>query len=170
MNDMVVVGKVGAPHGLKGWVKINPYTDPVSNLLHYKPWYLKQGNNWQKLEVEKIEQHHKKIVAKFAQCDDRDQAMCYTHGLIGVKRQQLADLTSGEHYCIDLIGMRVINQQQVELGIVKDITSTAAHDIVVVKAATEKEWLIPFVDKHYIISVDYDDKVITVDWDESYTL
>ena len=39
-KNWVLVGSVGRPHGIKGWIKINSYTEPLSNILIYQPWYL----------------------------------------------------------------------------------------------------------------------------------
>jgi 16S rRNA processing protein RimM len=76
----------------------------------------------------------------------------------------------GEFYWLDLIGLQVINQQGVELGVVDHLMETGANDVLVVrdKKQANKEQLVPFVIDKFVKSVDLENKTILVDWDADF--
>jgi 16S rRNA processing protein RimM len=117
--------------------------------------------------------HNKGFIAKFAQVNDRDQAMAYTNVEISVDSAQLPELPQGEFYWRDLIGMSVVTDKGYNLGIVDDLMETGSNDVLVVKANSkdafgQAERLIPFLTDSVIQEVKYDAKEITVDWDPSF--
>ena len=186
-SEKIVVGRITGVYGVKGWVKIFSYTDPMESIVDYNPWFIRAENRknapWIQIKLKSGKRHAKTVVAKLEHCNDRDTAQAYIGNEIAIELQQLEALKQkDEYYWRDLLGLRVINQQGVELGIVKDLMETGANDVLVVvprdvenssdndDGTTKKkqECLIPWTMNHAIIAVDLEQKVIEVDWDSDF--
>lgn len=166
INQRVTVGRLGAPHGVKGWMRLQSFTDPARNILDYQPWQVNVKNNWQAVVIEEVRLHGKSYVIKLKNCDDRNQALLFTNAFIAVTREKLPKLASDEFYWSDFVGLTVINQNQVVLGRVDHLHATGSNDVLIVKG--EKEHWIPYLPGRYVLSVDMSSKTILVDWDENF--
>lgn len=169
----IVVGKIGAPHGVRGWVKIQSFTELAGNLLDYDPWYLskeqekgEKTQDWQVAELLEAREHGKGLVAHFKGCNDRDAVAELRDRLIAVHRDQLPEPAAGEYYWIDLEGLRVENLDGISLGTVSHLMETGANDVLVVQG--ERERLIPYVQGPIVKEVDIEGGVIRVDWSPDY--
>lgn len=165
MSNIVVVGKVGAPYGVRGWVKVHSFTEPGENLFSY-PLLLEvsQQHGWQALKIEEYKPHKEGFVAKFANVQDRDQAALVTNTKLGVAREDFPELESGEFYWADLLGLMVYNQDNVKLGEIVDFFATGANDVMVVQDG-KKEHLIPYALDLFVLQIDLEQKKMLVDWD-----
>lgn len=166
-SGYIVVGKIGAPHGIKGWVKIHSYTEEPLKILDYSPWFIKQGGDWQTVEVLDARPHGRVIVASLQGNDSRDQAEQMKNIEIAVQRQQLPAPATGEYYWVDLIGLQVINTRNEKLGIVDRLMETGANDVLVVREQGV-ERLIPYVPNEFVLEVNLDEGFIQVDWDSDF--
>ncbi len=169
-SDTIIVGKIGAPYGVKGWVKINSYTETPAGIFDYSPWQL--GDN-QTAEVDQWRPHGKSLVAKLVGIDNRDDAERIKNLDINIAAQQLPELGDEEYYWRELTGMQVVTTQGYDLGVVKDVFNTGANDVLQVKSRSndafgQKERLLPFVFDSVVLSVNKADKVIEVDWDPGF--
>lgn len=167
LNNIVVLGRIGAPFGVKGWVHLQAFTEPAENIMHYQSWYLKLNQGWKKIDVVEIKPHGKHFVALLESVSNPEQAKQYTNAEIGVEREELPELAENEHYWADLIGLEVINEEGIKLGLVKHLFETGANDVLVVEG-DKKEHLIPFVPEQYILSIDYEKREIQVHWDPDF--
>jgi len=165
-DRMLVMGRIAGPYGVKGWVRISPYTEQPAGLIEYTPWYLGRNGDWQAIEVLEARPHGKGLVAQLAGCSDRDAAMALTGAEIGVYRSQLPAAQEHEYYWDDLIGLQVITLTGQVLGTVDHLLETGANDVLVIRG--EREILVPFVTGQVVESVDLDRRVIRVDWDPDY--
>lgn len=164
----VIVGKIGAPYGVRGWVKVYSYTEPKENLFSY-PLLLETGRHgWRPLAIEHFKAHGDAFVVKLHEIEDRDQAALITNGNLAVYREDLPELDpeadKGSYYWADLIGLKVYNQNGIELGETVDFFATGANDVLVVQGETG-EHLIPYVPEQYILNVDLAAKQMKVLWD-----
>lgn len=170
-QDKIVVGKVSGVYGVKGWIKIFSYTEPREGIAEYSPWYLKQSGvnqgQWQQVRLEQGKRHAKTVIAKLEGFDDRNESMMLTGAVIGVDPELMDSSGDGVYYWRDLIGLRVVNQQGVELGLVEKLIETGANDVLVVKADTG-ERLIPWTLGNAVVEVDMEKSIILVDWDETW--
>lgn len=164
-NDKIIVGRFGAAFGIKGWIKVLSYTDPITNLLDYSPWYIQANQNWQIVEIEDGRVHGDQLIVKLPGCDTRNMAETFTHLEIAITAETLPKLENNEFYWSDLIGLKVINLQNEDLGTVTELMATGSNDVLIVQG--DKERLIPYT-KHAIIKVDLATHCITVDWDSSF--
>ncbi len=165
-EQVVTVGRVGKTHGLKGWLRLYSYTEPLDNLLSYQPWLLKKGNDWEPANVEDKQMRGQQLLVKFAGFDVPETARALTNSYIGVTRQTLPELPDGEYYWIDLQGLTVVNTTGIELGKMDHIFDTGANPVMVVEG--DKQLLIPYVHDHYVLDIDIDKQLIRVDWELDY--
>jgi 16S rRNA processing protein RimM len=173
MEDKILLGKVGAVYGIKGWLKIHSFTEEPEAIFDYTPWSLKLGGKEQSIEITDWRKHNNGLIAKFANIEDRDEAQTFVGSEIFVDESLLPDLPEGEFYWRDLIGMSVVTDKGYDLGQVSDVMETGANDVLVVKANRndgfgKKERLIPYILDQVIISVSMENKQICVDWDPGF--
>ena len=105
------------------------------------------------------------------QCPDRDSATALVGREIAVTRQQLPALDEGDYYWRDLLGLQVINLDDVTLGTVANLMETGANDVLVVESHSDgerQERLIPYIREQVIRHVDLEQGVIRVDWDPDF--
>lgn len=166
-NNLVDMGYVATVFGIKGWVKIKTTTEYADSLDDYETIYLRMSNK-QIVEKQIEESFVRDTVfhAKLVGVNDRDTAFALKGATVCVNRDDFPAPDDDEFYWIDLIGLNVVNLQQENLGIVKDLMETGANDVLVVKQE-ETERLIPFVGQ-YVINVDLEGKQIVVDWGLDY--
>lgn len=163
----VVVGRIGAPYGLKGLAKFQSFTTPDSNILNYKELLLKAKKPGEPQLPVVVKAHGNKFVAQIDSIDDRDEVAKYTNFYCVVARDKFEELEDDEFYLEDLKGLQVVNTKNEKLGQVVDIFATGANDVLVVKG-DNKEHLIPLVFDKYIIDVDYNAELIIIDWELDY--
>jgi len=164
-DDLVVMGRVVAPYGVFGWLKIVPDTEEFDGLLDYKTWWIGKDSDWRELKVESAKTHNDVLVVKLQGIEDRDAAVACKGKQIAVPRASLPKLKSEEYYWSDLIGLAVKNQQNVDFGKITDVFATGANDVIV--ATGDKERLIPYI-AQVILEVDLEAKTILVDWDAEF--
>ena len=159
------MGRIAAPFGVKGWVKIQPFTETPGSLSNYREWWLGRHDSWDTCVIEGAQEQGQYLVAKLAGCDDRDAAALMNGTMVGVDRSELPPPAAGEYYWTDLVGLEVRNTDGVVLGRVGHMMETGANDVLVVEG--DRERLIPFVGE-VIRSVDISAGVLTVEWGVDY--
>lgn len=164
---MVVMGRVTAPFGVKGWIKIHVLTAQPGGLRDYPNWWLGREGDWREAQVVSARIHGRALVAQLAGIDDRDAAAALKGLEIGVPRAQLPRAAENEFYWADLIGLRVVNAEQHEFGRVARVLQTGANDVLVVANDAGRETLIPFI-ADAIQRVDLDTGVISVAWGKDF--
>ena len=166
---MVVMGRVTAPFGIKGWVKIYALTAQLENLLDYPVWWLGREGDWREMRIAAAKVHGKTLVARLTGFEDREAAVALKGLEVAVPREQLPGAAENEFYWADLIGLRVVNIEQHEFGRVVRVMQTGANDVLVVAGGNgnERETLIPFI-AGAIQQVDLAAGVISVDWGKDY--
>lgn len=159
------MGRVAAPFGIKGWVKVQPFSDDPGTLMDFASWRIGRGAEHRQYSVETVQDHGKAMVAKLEGIDDRDKAYALRGMEISVARSSLPPPADDEYYWSDLIGLTAINREGIELGKVESLMETGAHDLLVIRG--KREYLIPFVGQ-FVGKVDVAGGQIEVDWGEDY--
>lgn len=168
-EPMVIMGRVASAFGIRGWVKIQPFSEYVDSLLGYKSWYLGHENGpWREVTVAQCETHDKTLAAQFPDCPDRNAAEKLKGLLIAVPRSSLPKQSADEYYWADLIGMSVVNEAGDMLGTVAELLETGANDVLIVRGSGP-DVLIPFL-ASVIKHVDMAAKTIQVDWSADFLL
>jgi len=164
-SDWIVLGRIAAPFGIKGWVKVQTFSDDPATLMDFESWRIGRGEQQMHYAVEAVQDHSNTLVAKLVGIDDRDAAYALRGQEISVTRSDLPPPQENEFYWSDLIGLKAVNHEGVELGRVDSLLETGAHDVLVVKGT--REHLIPFV-AAFVGKVDVAGGTIEVDWGEDY--
>jgi len=164
---MIQVGKVHGAFGVRGEVKLESFTEPRSAIFRYQPWVLRDARGIEReCEGAKGRETPKGVVATLPGVEDRDGAEA-TRGIeVFVPREALPPPKPGEYYWVDLEGLRVRNVEGVDFGVVSHLFSTGANDVLV--AQGDRERMVPFVVPDYIVSIDFDAALVTVDWDPDF--
>lgn len=163
--DLVEVGRVIDAYGIRGWIKVAPFNDPEDSVLRTsRRWWLPDGS---RLDVDRVRVHGATIVAHPVASADRDAAERLKGLTLRISR---ADFPSGgkdEVYWIDLVGCGVFNPGGEALGIVHAVHDYGAHPILLLRAETGRERMIPFV-AQWIVEVDLERRRIVADWDPEF--
>lgn len=166
LNKPVIVGRVGAVHGVTGWIKVISFTEPAENILNYTPWYLNHLNKWQAIKVLDNRFHHNQLLVQFENHTNRESAKQLSGKEIAIDRSRLPTLPPDEYYWSDLEGLTVSNLEGKMLGTVIHLMATGANDILVVMG--DKRYLIPYIPKQVIIDINLVNKHLIVDWDANF--
>lgn len=164
--ERIVLGKVLAPFGLQGWVKVHSESRPITDIGRYRVWQLKLKGAWVDMRVKSFKTQGKGLIAKLEGVNDCNQAEALAGAEIAVASSQLPTLAQGEFYWRDLIGMQVLTTEGVALGTVDHLMETGANDVLVIQG--ERERLVPFIMDQFVLAVDLVERRITVDWDPDF--
>jgi 16S rRNA processing protein RimM len=163
-SEYIVIGKLGAPFGIKGWLKMISFTEVTADALDYTPWFLEDAGNWKEVKYTDAREHGKGFVVKFAGYNAPETARALTGKKIAIKRTQLAALEEDEYYWAQLEGLTVIDQKGDVLGTIVYFIETGTNDVMVVKGQG-KEFAIPYLPGDVVLNVDLEKQVMLVNWD-----
>jgi len=156
------MGRIRAPHGLKGWIKVQPFTQEIEGLLDYPDWWVGVGGQWQQHRVSESAVHGSTVVARLDGFTDRDAAAGLRGRDVAIPRGAMPENREGEFYWNDLLGMEVAHRNAAKLGLVTKILETGANAVLVVQG--EKELLVPFIED-VIVNVDLKARKLIIDWE-----
>lgn len=168
---MIVLGRIVAPFGIKGWVRIAPFGDDPESWAEMPQWWIAPtedtpADKWQSVELSACKTHGPGLIASFVEAPSRNVAEELKGWFIAAPREMLPDPGEDTWYWGDLTGLAVINRKNEALGEVANLISTGPHDVLCVKDE-KTERLIPFV-ATYVIEVDEEARRITVDWNKDW--
>lgn len=161
--DWVVIGRFGRTHGIKGNIIVHSFTEPHDNIKQYAPWFAFINRQWQPIKLIHIDVKAKHIIAQVEGYETLEQVAALTNVDIAIERERLAALPADEYYWHELIGMKVVNKAGENFGEVSAILPTGSNDVLVVQG--EKRHLIPYLLEQFVVEIDRDKRLITVDWD-----
>jgi 16S rRNA processing protein RimM len=162
----ISVGKIGAPFGLDGALKIVSFTEQADDIFDFSPWYVNKREQWVEVELEGEALHGKYLVAKFVGCEERDDAQQWTNCEIAVKRSQLPELPSGQYYWSDLEGLTVKTVAGLTLGVIDEVMETGANPVLIIQG--EKRHLVPYLLEKVVKEVNLASNYVIVDWDTDF--
>ena len=152
--EFIEIGQIVNTHGIKGEVKLNPWTDNISDLLDLEVFYDKSGNA---LEVVNSRIHKNTVIIKFRTISTMNDAEKMKGKTLYTEKTPLPE---GRYYIKDLIGLKALENGE-ELGTLTDVFNTGANDIYEVKTPGGKRIYIPVIDG-VIGDVDLDKGTIEV--------
>lgn len=167
------MGRIGSTYGIKGYLKVQSFTEHPENLFDYSPWFIRRrGEEWREVQVDAWKLHGTGFIVKLHGVDVREEAALLTGSEIGIKRSSLPETSGDEVYLCDLEGCTVIGINDVNLGTVSRIVDQGAAPLMVVSPSDHtkgvKEILIPFVRGPIVKDVDLTTSTIRVEWGEDY--
>ncbi len=166
-NDKnVVIGKISSPHGIKGWVTVISYTDPIENILSYKKWNIYCEEQQTTFSLEETRIQGKKVIVKLEGINDRNSAETLKNKEIAVSRSYLPILEKNTFYWDDLLDLTVMDEKGKELGKVDSLFETGSNDVLVIIDENKERFLVPFIMEEVVKKVDLVKKFISIDWAE----
>ena len=191
-QDLIEIGRVLAAYGVKGWVKIQPYSADAGALLAAKQWWLKAPvppgksgalSRPQLTRVVSAKRHGATVVAQLSVIPDRDRAEACKGYSIWAPRSSFPKADPDEFYWVDLVGCRVMGVDDdgntALIGQVTKVSDNGAHGLLHVVRAEEngqggltvlldekgrtQEVLVPFVEAH-VHTVDLPNKRLDTNW------
>ena len=143
-EGLVVVGRISRPHGVKGEIRVRPYTESVITFQEYDRLYIKLRRGAARLlEITGSRPDKADVLIKVKGLDTRDEARTLSGAEVLVKREWLPDLEEGEYYWTDLIGLNAYDSAGKSLGQVRNMFSGGGGDLMVLAIDGREIWL-PF--------------------------
>ena len=167
MDDLVELGRTAGAYGFRGWVRIVPL-ESGEVLKKAKTWVLTDLKGVQTtLQIEAFRRHGDGFIVKWVGCETKEAADA-ARGRVSVARADFPDAGQNSVWAVDLVGMQVVNQEGVTLGTVQSIGSNGVQDLLIIdyENADGKtaQFMLPLVKDVYLLSIDTETRVITVDW------
>ena len=161
MDEYFEIGQIVNTSGLKGLLKVKPFTDDITKFNNLKTIYVVIKKELKEFRIEHVRFSKNMVFLKLKGIDDIQTAENYRNLYLKIKRDKDEKMEADSYYIVDIIGCKVITDENIELGRVDDVFSTGSNDVYVVKDETGKQILLPAI-KDVIKNVDIKNKVITV--------
>jgi 16S rRNA processing protein RimM len=169
-SELLILGRVSAAHGVKGWVKIRPFGDDAASWREISVWHLAatEKGPWQQRETAECKAQGEGLLLRFVGVADRAEAESLKGYLLAAPRHSLPPTADNEFYWADLIGLEVVNSKGASLGRVAECIAGSAHTVLrVTDDDNETERLLPFVDA-VVHEVDLAARRMRVDWEADW--
>ncbi len=151
---------------MRGWLRVQSYTDPPQRLFEWSSWQLQSANGTtREAKLLEVRPQGNGWIARLEGIEERDAASRLTGQMILVEHEALPPTTGREHYRDDLVGFEVRNLEGALLGAVDHYIDTPGNTVMVIQG--ERERLVP-VTREHLRSVDKDARSLVVDWPEDF--
>ena len=161
MEELFRVGVISNTHGIRGEVKVYPTTDNVRRFDDLKEVILDTGKEQLILHVTSVKYFKNMVILKFKEFDNINDIIPYKGMDLLVTRENAIPLEEGEYYIADIIGSKVITDEDKILGTLTDVLQTGANDVYVVKTKDGKVVLLPSIEE-CILDRDIENKIAKV--------
>ena len=135
MEQVFQVGIISSTHGVRGEVKVFPTTDDMKRFKKLKDVLVDTGNEYLTLQVEGVKFFKQFAILKFKGYDNIDDIVKYKGKGLFVTRENAVKLQKDEYFIADLIGLKVVNEDESFTGVLKDVMETGANDVYVVESS-----------------------------------
>ncbi len=156
-SDRIKVGKIVSAVGIRGEVKVYPYTDYLERFEELEGVYA--AEEW--LEIEKVRYQKNMVIIKFETVDDRNAAEGMRDRFLTIDREDLRELEEDEYFIFDLIGLEAQDTGGKRLGVVSDVIQNTAQDLYEIKTDRGKKHLIPAV-REFVPEIDIDRGIMVI--------
>lgn len=161
MKDYLAIGQVLKPHGIKGGIKVRVLSDHPDRFHDEKHIYRMQNNEYVKVNIESVSGEGDSTILFLDGVNSREDVEAMRREFFYIKRSEAKPLPEGNYYISDLMGCKVVDTNEKELGKIVDIMQTGAVDVYTVKK-DGKELLFPAL-KRLLTKVDIENRLIIVD-------
>ena len=158
MKDYLEIGQIVNTYGIKGFVKVVPFTDDITRFEKLKSVYIDIKGNLKEFTIEEVKYSKNMVLIKFKEIPDINEAERYRNYYIKINREDAIKLPKDTYFIADLIGLQVyVESTNQLLGKVDDIFPTGSNDVYVVKDELGKQILLPGT-KEVIKTVDIENR------------
>ena len=153
MEDRFQVGVITSPHGVHGEVKVFPTTDDPRRFRRLKEVILVTGKEEKNLEIEGVKFFKQFVILKFKGIETPEEVSKYRQGSLYVTRENAVRLGKDEYFIADLIGLRIFDEENAEIGVLRDVLETGANDVYIIDLKDGRELLLPAI-RECVLNVD----------------
>ena len=165
----ILLGKLGKPHGVKGFLYFHYYGESLKSLLSYEFLYLEDSSQ---IKLERFFEKSNRLIVKFQNYNDRDSIESFRDKEVFIPESKLPELEDGEVYLYQLQGLIVKNLNDTILGEIKGSMGTKSNEVLIVhgykESIDDKERLIPYIKQEFIKEISLEENYIIVDWPEDF--
>ncbi len=161
MEEYFEIGQIVNTSGLKGVIKVKPFTDDIEKFKNFKTIYISIKNELKEFEIEQVRFNKNMVFLKLKGIDTIEEAESYKNFYLKIKRNKAEKLEEDSYYIVDILGSKVYTDENKQLGEVIDVMQAGSNDVYVVKDELGKQILLPAI-KDVIKSVDIKNKTIIV--------
>ena len=161
MQEYFEVGQIVNTNGLKGLLKINPFTDDITRFEKLKTIFIEHKKELLEFEIESVRYQKKQVLLKLKGIDTIEEAEKYREDYLKINRNKEEKLPEDTYYIVDLIGLDIYTENGELLGKLDDVFSTGSNDVYVVKNGEGKQILLPAI-SDVIKNIDLEQKKIVV--------
>lgn len=161
MEERFQVGVITSTHGVRGEVKVYPTTDDPKRFKRLKKVILDTGKEQLILEIEGVKFFKQFVILKFKGFDNINDIEKYRQNSLYVTRANAVRLRKDEYFIADLMGLTVIDEEDKEIGVLKDVMETGANDVYEITMNDGRELLLPAI-KQCVLEVNVEEGFIKV--------
>ena len=161
MQEYFELGQIVNTYGIKGFVKVVPFTDDVKRFEEIKTIYIDYKGDLILVNIEEVSYSKANVLLKFKEFPDINMVERFKNCYLKIERKDAVKLPENTYFIADLIGLEVYTEEGRLLGRIDDIFRTGSNDVYVVKDEMGKQILLPAI-KEVIKKVDIDNKKILV--------
>lgn len=161
MTKYLEIGQIVNTFGIKGMVKVKPFTDNIERFSNLEKIYIKNKSGQTEYKIQEVKYHKNMVLVKFEGIENPEQADLLRNSYLIVDRETEEPLEPGRYYIVDMIGLDVFTDDNEYLGKLEDIYNTGSNDIYVVKNELGKQVLLPAIED-VIKNIDMDNKKVIV--------
>ena len=161
MQEFLEIGQIINTFGIKGMVKVKPFTDDITRFDDLEKVYVVSNRSKKQYEIEEVKYHKDMVLIKFKGIDKVEEAELLRNSYLKVNRAAEPELEEGTYYIVDLLGIDVYSDEGNLLGKLDDIFNNGSSDIYVVKDELGKQLLLPAI-SDVIKEIDIENKKIVV--------
>ena len=165
----VLIGKLGKPHGIKGYIYFHYYGKDLSTLLNYEELIVEQEKSF---KLENTFKKSDRLIIILEGCYDRNFAEQLRNKEVYIREENLPPLINGEYYLYQLEGLKVRNLENKILGVVQGSFGTKSNEVLIVQSTQEsiddKERLLPYIKPQVVKEISLEEGLMLVDWPDNF--
>lgn len=143
--EYIEIGQIVNTNGLKGVVKVDPFTDDISKFEELKYIYIQLKSELKKVKIEQVRYNKNQVLLKLEGIDSIEEAEKYRNFYLKIEKKSQEELGEDTYYIVDLIGINVYSENDEYLGTIEDVFPTGSNDVYVVKDNLGKQILVPAI-------------------------
>lgn len=161
MDKYFEIGQIVNTFGVKGFVKVKPFTDYLERFEELESVLVIKNKNMIEMKIEEVKYQKNMVLAKFKGIETVEDAEKLRNSYVKIDRKDAIKLEEGQYFIADLLGLDVLLDTGEKLGVLDDIFNNGSTDIYVVKNELGKQFLLPYIDE-VIKNIDLENEKITV--------
>lgn len=161
MKEYLEIGQIVNTNGLKGMLKIKPFTDDITRFENLEIIYIQKGQELIAKNIEEVKYVKNMVLLKLEGIDNIEEAEKYRNMYIKIDKEDIGDIPEDSYLVVDMLKCNVYTEENELLGKMVDVLSTGSNDVYVVRTAEGKEILLPAI-KDVIKEIDIQNKKIIV--------